>query len=103
MVIQATTKANEKTKPKIRRPTQERGKQRYEDILNAVEVLLPDRDRQMSASMIFLALSALRRKAFITFSLRFRSSLWRLPSAIWRRFAPWKLPSSVISSHGRIC
>jgi AcrR family transcriptional regulator len=44
MVIQATTKANEKTKPEIRRPTQERGKQRYEDILNAVEVLLQDRD-----------------------------------------------------------
>jgi AcrR family transcriptional regulator len=44
MVMQATTKVGDKSKPEIRRPTQERGKQRYEDILNTVEGLLQDQD-----------------------------------------------------------
>jgi AcrR family transcriptional regulator len=44
MVMQATSKSGEKNKPEIRRPTQERGRQRYEDILNSVEVLLQDHD-----------------------------------------------------------
>jgi AcrR family transcriptional regulator len=39
------TKANmHKRKPEIRRPTQERGKQRFEEILDAVETLLRERD-----------------------------------------------------------
>lgn len=44
MATRSTTKVEEKNKPEIRRPTQERGKQRYEDILDTVEVLLQDQD-----------------------------------------------------------
>lgn len=44
MARRAMTKIDEKGKPEIRRPTQERGRQRYEDILNMVEVLLQDHD-----------------------------------------------------------
>jgi AcrR family transcriptional regulator len=44
MAIPATTRMEEKSRAEIRRPTQERGRQKYEEILDALEVLLQEQD-----------------------------------------------------------
>lgn len=86
MVMQATTKSGERNKPEIRRPTQERGKQRYEDILNTVEVLLQDRDPSDIGIYDISANLGISPQSVYHFFLKFRSSLLLLQNAIWRRF-----------------